>query len=113
MLDYSTPFGATLPFLVIAMGILAWLLQNYFNKGLNKFDGPLLASLTNWWRLLVVVRRKSHLEYLELHQKFGDVVRLGPNAVSFANPEAVKVIYGLNSKLVKVGSGISPISKAG
>lgn len=31
---------------------------------------------------------------LELHRKYGDVVRVGPNELSFASPESFKDIYG-------------------
>ncbi|RYO73661.1 hypothetical protein DL764_010439 [Monosporascus ibericus] len=39
---------------------------------------------------------------LRLHAKYGDVVRLGPNTLSFADPKALKSIYGLNKGFVKV-----------
>ena len=82
--------------------ILAWFLRNRFNNGLQKYPGPLLASLTDWWRFWDVYRRSSHETHQKLHQKYGDVVRLGPNTLSFANPKALKTIYGLNKGFVKV-----------
>ena len=49
-----------------------------------------------------MARRKAHFSYLKLHNDLGDVVRLGPNCLSFADPRAVKTIYGLNNRLPKV-----------
>lgn len=82
--------------------LLAGLVRNHFHHGLNKYPAPAFASLTDWWRFVVVARRKAQFTYLKLHQQLGDVVRLGPNALSFADPRAIKVIYGLNNKLPKV-----------
>lgn len=82
--------------------LLGCLIRNHFHHGLNKYPAPVFASLTNWWRFWVVARRKAQFTYLKLHRELGDVVRLGPNALSFADPRAVKVIYGLNNKLPKV-----------
>ncbi len=88
----------------VLFGILvARLIKNHFHNGLNKYPSPSTASLTNWWRFFVVLRRKAQLKYLKLHHELGDIVRIGPNALSFADPRAVKAIYGLSNKLPKVG----------
>lgn len=89
----------------ICAGLLSagvWLVKNYFNKGLNKYPGRRFASFTDWWRFYTVWQRKAHLTYLNLHKEAGDVVRLGPNTLSFSSPQAVKDIYGLHKKLGKV-----------
>lgn len=81
---------------------VSYLLKNRFNRGLNKYPGPILASLTDWWRFWDVYRRRPEVTHIKLHAKHGDVVRLGPNALSFANPKALKTIYGLNKGFIKV-----------
>jgi hypothetical protein len=95
--------GLTLKALVIilAAAIVATIARNYFNKGFNKYPGPLLASFTDAWRFWSVHRGKSHLNLRRLHDQHGDVVRLGPNSLSFSNPEALKAIYSLNNRLTK------------
>jgi hypothetical protein len=75
---------------------------NFFNRGLNKYPGPLLASLTNWWRLWDVYKRRPEITHIKLHEKHGDIVRLGPNTLSFSDPQALKSIYGLNKGFIKV-----------
>lgn len=89
-------------FLVIPVVLVAYLTGNYLNHGLNKYPGPLLAGLTDWWRFLDVYGRRPDVTHIKLHRQYGDVVRLGPNTLSFADPKAIKQIYGLNKGFVKV-----------
>jgi len=90
---------------VIVTAVLAWLVKNRYHNGLNKYPGPFLASLTDWWRLVDVWGRRPDVTHLALHKKHGDVVRLGPNTLSFADPKALKTIYGLNKGFIKVCTG--------
>lgn len=80
----------------------AYLFRNRYHHGLNKYPGPVLASLTDWWRFWDVINRRPDITHIKLHEKNGDVVRLGPNTLSFADPAALKTIYGLNKGFVKV-----------
>ena len=89
-------------FLVIFIVLMAYLTSNYYNHGLNKYPGPRLAGLTDWWRFLNVYGRRPEVTHIRLHREHGDVVRLGPNFLSFADPKAIKQIYGLNKGFVKV-----------
>jgi hypothetical protein len=82
--------------------VTAWLLHNRYQKGLTKYPGPMLASLTDWWRFVDVYGQRPEITHRKLHAKYGDVVRLGPNSLSFADPKALKAIYGLNKGYVKV-----------
>lgn len=79
----------------------ARLLFNKFHNGLNKYPGHWLAAYTDWWRFADVRNRSAHETHIELHRKYGDVVRLGPNVLSFADPRAIKIIYGLNKGMTK------------
>lgn len=81
---------------------LSYFARNYFNHGLNKYPGPFLASVTNWWRFFDVYGRRPDITHIKLHRKHGDIVRLGPNALSFSDPRAIKQIYGLNKGFIKV-----------
>ncbi|KAI1116399.1 cytochrome P450 [Nemania sp. NC0429] len=78
-----------------------WLTRNRYYNGLNKYPGPFLASLTDLWRLWDVWGRQSEVTHRQLHARYGDVVRLGPKTLSFADPKALKTIYGLNKGFVK------------
>ncbi|KAL4803800.1 hypothetical protein BDV18DRAFT_153642 [Aspergillus unguis] len=80
---------------------LLYLIKQYFHNGLHRYPGPTLAKFTDLWRFLDVRGRRPELTHLALHRKYGDVVRLGPNTLSFASPSAIKVIYGLNKGFTK------------
>lgn len=88
--------------LVISSLCVIWLVRNRYYNGLSAYPGPTLASLTDWWRFIDVYGQQPQRTHQELHAKYGDIVRLGPNALSFANPAALKDIYGLNKGFVKV-----------
>ncbi|KAF2745264.1 cytochrome P450 [Sporormia fimetaria CBS 119925] len=96
--------------LVVGCAVVAHLLGNKYWKGLNKYPGPRLAGYTNWWRFFDVLGRKHEWTILRLHREHGDIVRLGPNVLSFGDPRAIKTIYGLNKGMVK--SDFYPVQNA-
>lgn len=87
---------------VALTALFLWLARNRYHNGLSKYPGPLLASITDWWRFFDVYGRRPEVTHRALHEKFGDVVRLGPNTLSFSDPKALKMIYGLNKGFIKV-----------
>ena len=97
---------------VFVVSLIAYSVKNRFNRGLNKYPGPLIASMTDWWRFWDVYKRRPEVTHIKLHAKHGDVVRLGPNALSFANPKALKTIYGLNKGFTKVFEGLLRIPES-
>ncbi|KAF2738694.1 pisatin demethylase [Polyplosphaeria fusca] len=96
--------------LVLVSGVIAHLVSNKYWKGLNKFPGHWLAAYTNWWRFWNVWGRQHEWTIIQLHREHGDVVRLGPNVLSFADPKAIKIIYGLNKGMTK--SDFYPVQNA-
>ena len=102
MLDFLFLLISQYWLVLLPIFFAAYLAKNYLNHGLDKYPGPVLASLTDWWRFFDVLGRRPDVTQNELHRKYGDIVRLGPNALSFANPSALKSIYGLNKGFVKV-----------
>jgi len=55
--------------------------------------GPKRAKLTKWWSSWQVIKRNRYLSTHALHQKYGDIVRIGPNEISFNLPSVVNQIY--------------------
>ncbi|KAK2774702.1 hypothetical protein FQN52_004231 [Onygenales sp. PD_12] len=86
---------------ILACLFLIYITSNYYNHGLNRIPGPFWAKFTDLWRFIDVYGRRPDITHIELHKKYGDVVRLGPNTLSFADPKALKAIYGLNKGYVK------------
>ena len=73
--------------------LLSYILYYKFLHRLARFPGPLICSLTNLWKLRAVVTDRMPNEILKLHEKYGPVVRIGPNDLSFNAPEAIADIY--------------------
>ncbi|KAJ5854798.1 hypothetical protein N7534_007341 [Penicillium rubens] len=80
---------------------LLYLALNYFYNSLHIFPGPFWAHFTDIWRYIDVRGRRPEVTHIALHRKYGDIVRLGPRTLSFADPKATKVIYGLNKGFTK------------
>ncbi|KDN40721.1 hypothetical protein RSAG8_07896, partial [Rhizoctonia solani AG-8 WAC10335] len=59
----------------------------------RRFSGPLAASLSNGW----LSRSTSSGHYCEslhaLHEKYGKFVRIGPNHISIADPNALEASH--------------------
>ncbi|PVH76614.1 cytochrome P450-like protein [Cadophora sp. DSE1049] len=94
---------------LVATVISAQLLRNKYGHGINHIPGPLLASFTDYWRLFVVWGRRPEATHIKLHEKYGDLVRIGPKMVLVADWEAAKKIYALNAGYVK--SGFYPVQQ--
>ncbi|CAE6450924.1 unnamed protein product [Rhizoctonia solani] len=94
-LQYSVVF-ATLTF---TFYVIPYLLDPYNYRG--RFPGPPLAGLTNWW-FSRLTRTGHHSEIVQqLHNKYGTFVRLGPNHISIADPDALEIVYGHGSGALK------------
>lgn len=101
MLNSSLAFADGHVFLICLSVFASYLLYNRYGRGLRRFNGPLLASISSGWRIWDVWRRGDQIPYLYLHQKYGSVVRIGPNRLSFQNPAAIKDIYGPQGGLLQ------------
>ncbi len=93
------------PFFVACLVIFTiYLFLTRYSQGLNKFNGPFVASFSNLWRLWYARGSSQKQLYVEIHRKYGesDIVRLGPNELSFSDPQAIHDIYGPNRASQKV-----------
>ena len=70
--------------------------------GLRSVPGPYLASVSNLWKINAVYFGEMHRKNIEVHKKYGPVVRIGPNYVSFSSLTALKTIYNSRTQFVKV-----------
>ncbi|KAH7313945.1 cytochrome P450 CYP4/CYP19/CYP26 subfamily [Stachybotrys elegans] len=60
---------------------------------LRHIPGPFPGNMTNFLRVKWVTTKRAHLILQEMHEKYGEVVRIGPNTVSFNNPSIIPTIY--------------------
>ncbi|KAJ7056643.1 cytochrome P450 [Mycena amicta] len=61
---------------------------------LASYPGPFLARISKLWLAGIAMGGKQHLYYRDLHRRYGDVVRIGPNELSFANKSAIIPMLG-------------------
>ncbi|EJD02378.1 high nitrogen upregulated cytochrome P450 monooxygenase 2 [Fomitiporia mediterranea MF3/22] len=61
---------------------------------LAKFPGPLSLKISKFVTMYHSLGGKQHLYFKKLHDKFGHVVRVGPNELSFADAEAIPPVLG-------------------
>jgi hypothetical protein len=78
-----------LPLLVPLLLVLHCLRLRYLSP-LRSYPGPFLASFTRLYRLLSVVSGHAHLDIIALHSRYGPIVRIAPNELSFSSPEAAR-----------------------
>ena len=69
---------------------------------LRHIPGPFLASLTNIQRVWWVKTKRAHLIHQQMHEKYGDVVRFGPNMVSISDPSVIPTVYPMRPGFPKV-----------
>ena len=85
------------------IGLLClYILYVRYRSGLHRIPGPWLASISSIWRFIIVWKQDMPATSIRLHQKYGPLVRIGPYHVSVADPDAVKIIYGADSRYHKV-----------
>ncbi|KAF2822403.1 cytochrome P450 monooxygenase-like protein [Ophiobolus disseminans] len=79
---------------VVAYAIYTVIYNVYFHP-LANFPGPPIARATTYWKAYIeCIAQRSFCHYLvHLHAQYGDVVRIGPNELHFANPKAYTDIY--------------------
>lgn len=87
--------------LVLLLAIIAHLVLNYVKRRLWGVPGPWLRRVSSLPRIISVYNNKSHDEDIQLHRKYGKIVRLAPNLLSIADPAEINQIYGIGTNFYK------------
>ncbi|KAF9877214.1 cytochrome p450 monooxygenase [Colletotrichum karsti] len=66
--------------------------QRYFHP-LADFPGPFWASVTDLWQVIQFLSLKQPYNLTELHEKYGEFVRYGPDNLSITAEEVVPLVY--------------------
>jgi cytochrome P450 len=83
------------------ISIVARAVYLVFFHPLAKYPGPLLAKLTDLYSTYHAWKGDRHLEFWRCHDKYGNIVRFGPNSLSFNTNTALKEIYGFKANVRK------------
>lgn len=97
MLSFSA-FSALLLLVVIS---IRWF---YIVNRLRHVPGPRLAAVTNLWRFYMMNQLAYGERMVQLHRKYGHLVRLGPNRVSTSDPAAIPIVFGTSPVWEKVST---------
>lgn len=93
--------------LFVGLGVLVLFgvvlaVRTRYRRGLKQLPGPFLASVSPLDRILTAASGQQFKRHLEYHEKYGPVVRVGPNHVSFSNSDLIPQVYGITSRFLKV-----------
>jgi hypothetical protein len=91
---------------VLAVTLVIAIVNNYiiypfYTSPLANVPGPKLNAMTKWYQVYIDFTKKRTLYIHSLHEKYGPVVRIGPNELSFTGEEPMKVIYGAGTSFYK------------
>lgn len=84
---------------LILGGTIGKLLYNLYLHPLRSYPGPFLARATRLYHIYYDLKGVSHLKIKELHDQYGEVVRIAPNELSYNTSQAWKDIYGSSCSL--------------
>lgn len=73
--------------LIIALFVARSIKRRYFSP-LYKYPGPFLASISRTWKVLSTASGHTEHDFIAMHNKYGPVVRIAPEELSFASPQA-------------------------
>jgi hypothetical protein len=88
------------------------LIRLTFRAGLRNIPGPWLARSTGLYRLSLVYKGDSPRQYQLIHEKYGPIVRTGPNHVSISDPAMIPVVYGIGKNFQKVDAAFLPLNSS-
>ncbi|KAH8197444.1 hypothetical protein TruAng_008375 [Truncatella angustata] len=104
LLNNNNVYGLLSTSLVIFLLLLVLILcYNRFRGHLHSIPGPFINSISSLPRLWSVWKGTSHLEDVELHKKYGKIVRVSPTIVSVCDLTFFESIYGISSHFYKAG----------
>ncbi|SPO00330.1 related to cytochrome P450 CYP3/CYP5/CYP6/CYP9 subfamilies [Cephalotrichum gorgonifer] len=94
---YETGWLIPLGLLVVVLPLPCYFLYNIFLHPLRSYAGPWYTKASLIWYLYHSFVGDYHIATLELHLKYGPVVRVAPNELAYTDPQAWKDIYGHRS----------------
>lgn len=99
----STNFGhAAIGVILLFIGItLTHAVRLRYRWGLRNVPGPFLASISDLDRIWSCASGLQMNYHLQLHEKYGPLVRIGPKHVSFSDGSLIPEVYGIRSKFWK------------
>ena len=76
---------------------------------LAKIPGPVIAKTSKWWAAYITAKGDLHRYYKTLHDRYGDVVRIGLSRRLLFRPLSNYALSGPNELSIRDASLIQPI----
>ncbi|KAK5637155.1 hypothetical protein RRF57_012867 [Xylaria bambusicola] len=87
--------------ILVPVFILTRMVYRRYASPLRSIPGPFLASCSRLWKVRSTVQENTHWDHLELHRKYGPVVRIAPNEVSFSSPQVARNLLSAGKRFYK------------
>ena len=87
--------------LLILGSLITRALYKRYASPLRKYPGPLVASFSRLWKVASTASGNTHWHHIDLHRKYGPVVRIAPNEVSLSSPEAARNLLSAGKRFFK------------
>lgn len=72
---------------------ILWIIYARTFHPLSKVPGPWLASVSRTWYMIQIMRGDMEHTQRRLHAQYGPLIRIAPNEVACASPDAIRKIY--------------------
>ncbi|OQO06296.1 Benzoate 4-monooxygenase [Cryoendolithus antarcticus] len=89
------------PWALLALPLLYWVLPFVRNWSIQGIPGPFLAKFTNLWYMWECRHGRRYMTVYKAHEQYGKFVRITPNQVSIADPDAIPIVYGHGTGFLK------------
>ncbi|KAL4909644.1 hypothetical protein BDW74DRAFT_165080 [Aspergillus multicolor] len=83
---------------ILAFAAAAYVVYQRYLHPLSKYPGPFLASVTDLWQAHQFFTLQQPYNLTELQEKYGPVVRYGPDKLSVTYESAIPIIYQKSAK---------------
>lgn len=88
--------------IVLPAGVLIYDLLQYLLDPLRSLPGPFLARFSRLWYFFELYKGSFEETNIELHKKYGPIVRIAPHEYSVDDVDAARTIYGHGNAFIKV-----------
>jgi len=96
----SLSLGRT--FLLLSGLYSVFLFIQFVRDPLRDIPGPFLARFTRFWYFIEIWKGSFERSDIELHRRYGPIIRVAPGEYSIDDFEAARTIYGHGNAFVKV-----------
>ncbi|KAH6680968.1 cytochrome P450 [Halenospora varia] len=91
------------PLIILSLGtgagfilLVSNFIYNLYFHPLRSYPGPWYCRISRLWAFIQVTRGFFPYKVANLHEKYGEVVRVAPNELMYTSPDAWQTIYGKN-----------------